>query len=138
MLNAYLDRLRRKPLSTKMITSALLFFAGDSIAQFGIEGRSLPALRSQEERARVEGLSTKQEKEDASWDPYRAARLVFYGGTIFAPLAHNWLNLLQKVELGSKLKSESTLSFPPRLPDTPQLFVALGRVRQGDAGGETS
>lgn len=112
LLNAYLDRLKRKPLSTKMVTSALLFFAGDSIAQLGIEGRSLPWLRKAEEKEKIEAMS-KQEREDASWDPYRAARLIFYGGTIFAPLAHNWLNLLQRVQLSSKFKSECARTSPP-------------------------
>jgi hypothetical protein len=36
----YLSTLREKPLTTKMSTSAALYVVGDSIAQFGIEGRS--------------------------------------------------------------------------------------------------
>lgn len=126
LLNAYLDRLKRKPLSTKMVTSALLFFAGDSIAQFGIEGRALPftsrrdaaAVEEQaavEELRQLKGVQAGQggrappavgEGDDTKWDPYRAARLIFYGGTMFAPLAHNWLNLLQRVQLSTKFRSE--------------------------------
>ena len=134
LLAAYLDRLKRKPLSTKMVTSALLFFAGDSIAQFGIEGRSLPFTTKRdpaaiEEQAAVNELRQHEgvraglqgsggvtaaavigeDGDDTKWDPYRAARLIFYGGTIFAPLAHNWLNLLQKVQLSTKFRSESPM-----------------------------
>lgn len=112
-----------------MVTSALLFFAGDSIAQFGIEGRSLPFTSRRDQAAieeeaavtelrQLEGVRNGQAtgvqgaEDDTKWDPYRAARLIFYGGTIFAPLAHNWLNLLQRVQLSTKFRSESHLPLP--------------------------
>lgn len=44
--------------------------------------------------------------DETKWDAWRAARLIFYGGTMFAPLAHNWLNLLQRVQLSTKFRSE--------------------------------
>ncbi|EJT52556.1 hypothetical protein A1Q1_03688 [Trichosporon asahii var. asahii CBS 2479] len=119
-----------------MVTSALLFFAGDSIAQFGIEGRSLPFTTKRdpaaiEEQAAVDelrqhegvraGLQSSggataaavigEDGDDTKWDPYRAARLIFYGGTIFAPLAHNWLNLLQRVQLSTKFRTIATRVF---------------------------
>lgn len=130
LLSLYLNRLKTKPLSTKMVTSALLFFAGDSIAQFGIEGRSLP-FSSRRDPAAVEEEAAVNElrqlegartggvvgaEDDTKWDPYRAARLIFYGGTIFAPLAHNWLNLLQRVQLSTKFRSESSFFAPLPLP----------------------
>ena len=37
----YLHALRTRPIRTKMITSSMLFSLGDSIAQFGIEGRRI-------------------------------------------------------------------------------------------------
>lgn len=38
---AYLRQLEARPLRTKMITSATLFTLGDTMAQFGIEGRRI-------------------------------------------------------------------------------------------------
>lgn len=35
----YLGQLAARPLRTKMVTSGTMFFVGDAIAQFGIEGR---------------------------------------------------------------------------------------------------
>jgi protein Mpv17 len=40
---AYLRQLSLRPLRTKMITSGTLFAFGDTIAQFGIEGRRFGA-----------------------------------------------------------------------------------------------
>lgn len=37
----YLSALRTRPLRTKMITSGILYVVGDSVAQFGIEGRRI-------------------------------------------------------------------------------------------------
>ncbi|KLT42993.1 hypothetical protein CC85DRAFT_244940 [Cutaneotrichosporon oleaginosum] len=93
LLARYLRALATRPLRTKMITSTCLFATGDTLAQFGIEGRRLPWLRE-------EGGD-----KDEVWDPVRAARLMFYGGFVFAPLAHNWINLLERVQFSSRLKT---------------------------------
>ncbi|KAL7419104.1 hypothetical protein Q5752_005940 [Cryptotrichosporon argae] len=74
---AYLRQLAARPLRTKMATSAALFAVGDCVAQFGIEGRR----------------------------PIRFARMAFYGGTVFAPLAHTWLGLVDRVRLASPAKT---------------------------------
>lgn len=51
VLAAYLRQLSTRPLRTKMITSTFLFTIGDSIAQFGIEGRRLGADGSEVDQA---------------------------------------------------------------------------------------
>lgn len=51
--SGYLRQLAEHPLRTKMATSGFMFVLGDSIAQFGIEGRrpfgSQPALEEEED-----------------------------------------------------------------------------------------
>ncbi|BEI87804.1 uncharacterized protein CcaverHIS019_0105220 [Cutaneotrichosporon cavernicola] len=95
LLARYLRALEARPLRTKMITSMCLFATGDTLAQFGIEGRRLPWSKREEEG----------EKNDEVWDPTRAARLMFYGCFVFAPFAHNWINLLERVKFPSRLKT---------------------------------
>ncbi|WOO77183.1 Protein SYM1 [Vanrija pseudolonga] len=99
VLAAYLRQLSTRPLRTKMITSTVLFSIGDSIAQFGIEGRRLGADGSEVDQA---GDPIE------AWDPQRAARLAFYGGFIFAPLAHNWLGFIEKIKYPSKIRTLAT------------------------------
>lgn len=97
-----------------MITSMCLFATGDTLAQFGIEGRRLPWSRGEGEG---------KDKKDEVWDPIRAARLMFCaspeeelreqgertltpdGCFVFAPFAHNWINLLERVQFGTRLKT---------------------------------
>jgi protein Mpv17 len=43
MWAGYLRTLSVRPMRTKMITSGTMFFVGDCIAQFGIEGRQIGA-----------------------------------------------------------------------------------------------
>ncbi|GMK54340.1 hypothetical protein CspeluHIS016_0109260 [Cutaneotrichosporon spelunceum] len=95
LLARYLGALQTRPLRTKMITSMCLFATGDSLAQFGIEGRPFPwSKRDGDDDKKVE-----------NWDPIRAARLMFYGCFVFAPLAHNWINLLERAKFPSRLKT---------------------------------
>lgn len=70
-----------------MITSGTLYIIGDNVAQFGIEGRSL----------------TPTEDDRETYDPVRTLRLTVYGSFVFAPLAHNWLGMLERLKLRSKL-----------------------------------
>jgi protein Mpv17 len=66
---AYLRTLAEHPLRTKMATSGTMFFVGDCIAQFGIEGRQVgappPAAGHEEDIDAV-----------LPYDPMRAVRLV--------------------------------------------------------------
>ncbi|TXT15667.1 hypothetical protein VHUM_00170 [Vanrija humicola] len=79
-----------------MITSTVLFTVGDSIAQFGIEGRRLGA----------DGTEV-----DQAGDPIEPPRATAYtpdGGFIFAPLAHTWLGFIEKIKYPSKIRTLAT------------------------------
>ncbi|WVO15039.1 hypothetical protein L204_102683 [Cryptococcus depauperatus] len=85
----YTTALRERPLQTKMVQSGVLFISADLIAQIGIEGKSLCKT----------GLDDGEEVYDIS----RVGRMTFYGTVVFAPLAHLWLNRLEKVKLSNRL-----------------------------------
>ncbi|KAK4684921.1 hypothetical protein P7C73_g5242, partial [Tremellales sp. Uapishka_1] len=97
---SYLRVLSLHPLRTKMITSGAMFTLGDCVAQFGIEGRRLGL-----ERIWSGPLGEEEDDRLDIWKPTRTARQAFYGSVVFAPLAHTWLNLLQKVQFQSKVKT---------------------------------
>ncbi|WVW86244.1 hypothetical protein I302_108286 [Kwoniella bestiolae CBS 10118] len=88
----YTTSLRERPLRTKMIQSGVLYISADLVAQLGIEGKYI--------RRKVEG-----EEGEEVYDPIRTARLSIYGSTIFAPLAHYWLNSIERIALASKVKT---------------------------------
>ncbi|ORX35377.1 hypothetical protein BD324DRAFT_93969 [Kockovaella imperatae] len=91
--STYVTALKERPVRTKMITGAVTTLAADLIAQLAIEGKTvLP--RS----ADKEGDSAER---DNSWNAVRTLRQTFYGGVLFAPLAHTWLEILHKVKFGN-------------------------------------
>ncbi|KGB78800.1 hypothetical protein I307_01704 [Cryptococcus deuterogattii 99/473] len=90
--NRYTTALRERPLRTKMIQSGVLFIAADIVAQFGIEGKSL--------RSAISG-----EEGDEVYEPLRTARLASYGTFVFAPLAHIWLSMLERISLSNRWTS---------------------------------
>ncbi|KAL5332297.1 hypothetical protein BJX70DRAFT_384522 [Aspergillus crustosus] len=73
MLRWYQARLAKRPILTASATSAVLFGAGDALAQQAVERRGL-------------------EKHDLA----RTGRMVFYGGAVFGPLATKWFGFLQR------------------------------------------
>jgi len=66
---------------SQCVTGALLFGAGDIIAQQVIE------------------------KKGKEHDFLRTARLTFYGGTLFAPILTKWYQMLNRLEFKSKTKA---------------------------------
>lgn len=88
----YLAALRARPIRTRMISSGMLCFIGDSVAQFGIEGKKMI-------------LPASDVPEQERWDPMRTARLCFYGSIIFAPLGHVYLGMMDKVQLGGRIRT---------------------------------
>ncbi|GHJ87371.1 hypothetical protein NliqN6_3773 [Naganishia liquefaciens] len=93
--------LRVHPLKTRMITSGTLFVIGDMISQHVIEERPFgPGVWSDEKHATA---AEDRQAEGHVW--VRTARLAFYGTFIFAPLSHNWLRLLERVKLHSKMST---------------------------------
>lgn len=73
MLRWYQARLASKPLLTQSVTTAVLFAAGDGLAQQAVEKRGLK-----------------------NHDLGRATRMALYGGAIFGPVATKWFGFLQR------------------------------------------
>ncbi|KAK5076137.1 Protein required for ethanol metabolism [Lithohypha guttulata] len=80
VLRWYQAKLAQRPLLTQAVTTAVLFGAGDGLAQQAVERKGL-------------------QKHDLQ----RTARMAAYGGLVFGPAATKWYQFLQKnVNLGSK------------------------------------
>ncbi|EJU04360.1 hypothetical protein DACRYDRAFT_20915 [Dacryopinax primogenitus] len=74
ILRRYNSLAIRRPLLTGVVSAALLFGAGDVLAQQGVEKRGL-----------------------ARHDYIRTARLTAYGGLIFAPIICGWYGILERL-----------------------------------------
>ncbi|KAF5309439.1 hypothetical protein D9619_012458 [Psilocybe cf. subviscida] len=73
--------LLRRPMVAQCATAAVLFGAGDVVAQQIVEGRG------------------------SKHDFMRTARLTFYGGAIFGPLMTKWYQLLNRIKFPSQTKA---------------------------------
>ncbi|KAL5495889.1 SYM1 [Sanghuangporus weigelae] len=82
VLRAYNALLQRRPMATQCITGAVLFGAGDVIAQQAIEKH--PGRK---------------------YDFARTARLAFYGGALFGPIMTKWYQLLNRLQFASPTKA---------------------------------
>ncbi|KAL1857487.1 Protein required for ethanol metabolism [Diaporthe australafricana] len=71
MLRWYQAKLARRPLLTQVVTTAVLFGAGDVIAQQAVDKKGL-------------------QKHDLA----RTGRMVLYGGAVFGPAATTWYKFL--------------------------------------------
>jgi hypothetical protein len=95
--------LRDSPLLTKAGTSALLFGLGDRIAQ------------------RIESSDTDDRSELAERNSLqRTARMMVWGGFLFAPVGHAWYNFLEKAVRGKssaavvkKIAADQLIFSPP-------------------------
>ncbi|KAF8956425.1 hypothetical protein BDZ97DRAFT_1925524 [Flammula alnicola] len=81
LLRSYNAVLLRRPMLTQCITAAVLFGAGDVVAQQGIEGKG--------------------KKHDFA----RTARLTFYGGALFGPAMTIWYQFLNRLKFPSPTKA---------------------------------
>ncbi|EPQ61353.1 hypothetical protein GLOTRDRAFT_135830 [Gloeophyllum trabeum ATCC 11539] len=77
LLKAYNALLIRRPMAAQCATAALLFGAGDVLAQQAIERRG------------------------RRHDFVRTARLSFYGGALFGPVITKWFTLLNRLQFAS-------------------------------------
>ncbi|KAE8896680.1 hypothetical protein PF005_g23587 [Phytophthora fragariae] len=81
--------LRRAPVLTKSVTSAVLFGLGDRIAQ-----------RVEKSRAPKDQTSHREETEDdgalLSASTARTMRMMIWGSVLFAPIAHTWVNFVER------------------------------------------
>jgi protein Mpv17 len=82
LLRAYNAALIRRPMVAQCATSAVLFGAGDLIAQQAIEKRGFKAH-----------------------DWARTARLTFYGGALFGPAMTKWYQLLNRIQFPNATKA---------------------------------
>jgi len=80
ILRAYNSALARRPRTIQMTSAAVLFGAGDILAQQGVEKRGLK-----------------------NHDLMRTIRLSFYGGCIFAPILMPWFRTLERINLKSRV-----------------------------------
>ncbi|EIW67191.1 hypothetical protein M231_04796 [Tremella mesenterica] len=87
---AYLRALQSHPLKTKMTTAGCLMALGDGVAQIGIEGKRFNPRDGEQ-----------------AWEMIRTVRMGFYGGVIFAPLGHMWLERMNRVKLDSGIRTLS-------------------------------
>ncbi|KAL8280913.1 hypothetical protein RQP46_006592 [Phenoliferia psychrophenolica] len=78
LLRAYNASLIRRPVATQSATAAVLFGAGDVLAQQGVEKRG------------------------RDHDFVRTARLALYGGVLFAPIVTKWYAMLERIQIKSK------------------------------------
>lgn len=84
LLASYSALLKRRPLMGNMLTSAVLFATGDVIAQQVIE------------------------KKGSDHDIPRTARIVIWGGGIFAPVVTVWFRFLQSLPIANKTLATAT------------------------------
>ncbi|ETN24572.1 hypothetical protein PPTG_00827 [Phytophthora nicotianae INRA-310] len=94
--------LRDSPLLTKGVTSAILFGLGDRIAQ------------------RIETGDADQRDADDCHGLQRTARMMVWGGLLFAPIGHAWYNFLEKAVRGKgtatvvkKIAADQLVFSPP-------------------------
>jgi len=74
----YNHLLKTKPLATNVVSTGLLFGAGDYLAQ----------------RIAISKLET-----DQKYDYSRSLRAIIYGGIIFAPIGDKWYKILNRVNI---------------------------------------
>jgi len=100
MLRWYNARLVKRPVLTQVITTAVLFGAGDVIAQQAVERRGLP-----------------------KHDYVRTARMAAWGGCVFGPIVVQWYKVLDRVkfpgrpnlELVSRVAADQIIFTPVNL-----------------------
>lgn len=86
-MRMYNQSLIRKPYITQSFTAAVLFGAGDILAQQGVEKRGL-----------------------TNHDLLRTARLALYGGILFAPVVTSWYKMLETIQMKSRPASKCSRS----------------------------
>ncbi|KAG3110167.1 hypothetical protein PI124_g11318 [Phytophthora idaei] len=94
--------LQASPLLTKGVTSAILFGLGDRIAQ------------------RIEKDDAEQRDAGDRHGLHRTARMMVWGGLLFAPIGHGWYNFLEKAIRGKgtaavvkKIAADQLIFSPP-------------------------
>jgi protein Mpv17 len=116
--------LRSSPVLTKSVTSALLFGVADRIAQ------------------RVEKLKRRDQNDEHQQDDAgleRTARMMLWGGAIFAPIAHTWVNFVER-KVGSSgaavVIKKILLDMFVFAPNSNMLFFTTTKLMEGQSVGD--
>ncbi|GAA5974015.1 hypothetical protein JCM8115_005987 [Rhodotorula mucilaginosa] len=115
LLRAYNSALVRRPYATGMVSAAVLFGAGDVLAQQGIE------------------------KKGANHDIMRTVRLSAYGGLIFAPLITRVYGGIDRIRFSSKVTTTVARVAVDQFVLTPcvlSLFFTCQSLLEGKGFGE--
>ncbi|RKP03128.1 hypothetical protein CXG81DRAFT_9969 [Caulochytrium protostelioides] len=131
----YLDLLVRRPLPTKIVTSAVLGFLGDASAQVIEHASHVSAPSTSFNTTHVAGAPPLPV---FGWDAARTARITLYGALLAAPVTHVWYNVLEAVAgrgtgpraVVRKVFLDQTLCAPVM---TAAFFVAIGAMEQWQA-----
>lgn len=104
MWSAYMQLLQRRPLPTKIVTSAVLSVISDSTAQYIQHSKLNHSRRSNlsstiHPEARLED-HTEDTTMPFEWDHQRSMRMAVYAACVSAPLSHGWYRAVDRV-LGS-------------------------------------
>lgn len=115
--------LRSSPVLTKSVTSAVLFGVADRIAQ------------------RVEKLKQRDQDGDRQDDAglERTARMMLWGGVLFAPIAHTWINFVER-KVGSAgtavVAKKILLDMFVFAPNSNMLFFTTTKLMEGHSLGD--
>ncbi|KAE8896676.1 hypothetical protein PF005_g30743 [Phytophthora fragariae] len=104
--------LRDSPLLTKGVTSAVLFGIGDRVAQ-------------RIERSERASDSDIDSDSDDRHGLHRTARMMLWGGVLFAPVGHAWYNWLERVVRGKGAASIAKKVVADQLVFSPPLSLAF-------------
>ncbi|KAL3668406.1 hypothetical protein V7S43_006494 [Phytophthora oleae] len=119
--------LRRSPMLTKCVTSAVLFGLGDRIAQ-GVE----KSRRLKDEEIEDDGALV-------SKSTARTMRMMVWGSVLFAPIAHTWVNFVERT-VGSHGKvvvfKKMLLDAFVLAPSINTLFFTSTQMMQGNTFGQ--
>lgn len=116
---AYDRWLHERPLLTKGVTSAVLFGLGDRIAQRLEDSESTP----DSDNGTDDALRWKNSLS-------RTARMMVWGGLLFAPVGHGWYNLLEKAVRGKGRAAVVKKIALDQLVFTPPVTLAFFSVMQ--------
>lgn len=118
--------LRSSPVLTKALTSAVLFGVGDRIAQ-------------RVEKSRVGKTGDQEDDDDRTASVLRTARMMLWGGALFAPIAHTWVNFVER-KVGSKgvevVTKKILLDMFVFAPSSNMLFFTVMKVLEGRSVGD--
>ncbi|KAG6598128.1 SYM1 protein [Phytophthora cinnamomi] len=111
---AYDRWLRDSPLLTKGVTSAVLFGIGDRVAQ-----------RIERSESAGDNGDPNSDDPDDRHGLHRTARMMLWGGVLFAPVGHAWYNFLERAVRGKGAAAVAKKIAADQLVFSPPLSLAF-------------